>query len=105
MRRKDRQITDRALISGMLDMTEILHIAVKNEPFPYIVPVNFGYEFRADELVFYFHSAKEGMKLDLLRADPRVAVNAAAFVSYAEKPKLRLIQDLRLLNPLYHIPQ
>ena len=30
MRRKDREITDRELISGMLDMTEILHIAVKS---------------------------------------------------------------------------
>ncbi len=26
MRRKDREVTDRELISGMLDMTEILHI-------------------------------------------------------------------------------
>ena len=48
MRRKDREITDRAMISGMLDMMEVLHIAVKNEPFPYIVPVNFGYEWSAD---------------------------------------------------------
>ena len=67
MRRKDREITDRALIAGMLDMAEILHIAVKNEPFPYVVPVNFGYEWRADELTFFFHSAGEGLKLDLLR--------------------------------------
>ena len=52
MRRKDREVTYRELISGMLDMTEILHIAVKSEPFPYIVPVNFGYEWSGDELVF-----------------------------------------------------
>ena len=31
MRRKDREVKDRSLISGMLDMTEILHIAIKNE--------------------------------------------------------------------------
>ena len=95
MRRKDREVTDRALISGMLDMAEILHIAVKNEPFPYIVPVNFGYEWCGDELVFYFHSAKTGMKLSLLRADPRVAVNAAEFVSYAEKPYRGHLHDYR----------
>ena len=95
MRRKDREITDRTLINGMLDMAEILHVAVKNEPFPYIVPVNFGYEWCADELVFYFHSAKEGMKLDLLRADPHVAVNAAGFVSYAEKPYRGHLHDYR----------
>ena len=95
MRRKDREITDKTLISGMLDMAEILHIAVKNEPFPYIVPVNFGYAWRGDELVFYFHSAKEGMKLALLRADPRVAVNAATFVSYSEKPYRGHLHDYR----------
>ena len=95
MRRKDREVTDRALISGMLDMAEILHIAIKNEPFPYIVPMNFGYEWRVDELVFYFHSAKNGKKLDLLRADPHVAVNAAVFVSYAEKPYRGHLHDYR----------
>ena len=95
MRRKDREITDRTLISGMLDMAEILHIAVKNEPFPYIVPVNFGYEWRGGELVFYFHSAKEGLKLSLLRTDPHVAVNAAQFVSSAEKPYQGHFHDYR----------
>ena len=95
MRRKDREITDRALIAGMLDMAEILHIAVKNEPFPYVVPVNFGYEWRADELAFFFHSAGAGLKLDLLRKDPRVAVNAAVFVSYAGKPYRGHLHDYR----------
>lgn len=95
MRRKDREVTDRTLISGMLDMAEILHLAIKNDPFPYIVPVNFGYEWCADELVFYFHSAKKGLKLDLLRTDPHVAVNAAAFISYAEKPYMGHLHDYR----------
>ena len=95
MRRKDREVTDRELISGMLDMTEILHIAVKSEPFPYIVPVNFGYEWSGDELVFYFHSARAGRKLELMRSDPRVAVNAAAFISYAEKPYRGHLHDYR----------
>ena len=95
MRRKDREVRDRTLLSGMLDMAEVLCVAMKNEPFPYIVPLNFGYEWRGDELVFYFHSAKEGMKLNLLRADPRVAVNAAAFVSYAGKPYRGHLHDYR----------
>ena len=95
MRRKDREITDRAILSGMLDMAEILHIAVKNEPYPYVVPVNFGFEWLEDELVFYFHSAKTGMKLDLLRRDPRVSVNAAEFVSYAGKTYQGHLHDYR----------
>ena len=95
MRRKDREITDRAIISGMLDMAEILHIAVKNEPYPYVVPVNFGYEWVDDELLFYFHCAKTGLKLDLLRRDPHVCVNAADFISYADKPYRGHLHDYR----------
>ena len=84
MRRSDREVKDRTLISGMLDMAEILHIAIKREPFPYIVPVNFGYEWQGDTLVFYFHGAKTGLKVDLLRRDSHVSVNAAVFISYAD---------------------
>ena len=57
MRRKDLEIRDRELLSGMLDLAEILHLAIKNEPFPYIVPLNFGYQWEGDTLVFYFHCA------------------------------------------------
>ena len=95
MRRTDREVKDRALICGMLDMSEILHIAIKNEPWPYIVPVNFGYEWQGETLVFYFHCAKTGMKLDLLRRDPRVSVNAAVFVSYAGAPYRGHFHDYR----------
>ena len=95
MRRTDREVKDRALISGMLDMTEILHIAIKNEPYPYVVPVNFGYEWQGDCLVFYFHCAKTGLKLDLMRRDPRVSVNAAAFISYAASPYRGHMHDYR----------
>ena len=95
MRRKDLEIRDRALLSGMLDLAEILHLAIKNEPFPYVVPLNFGYEWEGDTLVFYFHCAKEGLKLDLLRSDPRVTVNAAAFISYAEKQYRGHLHDYR----------
>ena len=95
MRRKDREVNDRALISGMLDRMEVLHIAIRNEPYPYIVPVNFGYEWQGDTLVFFFHSAREGLKLDLLRRDPHVAVNAAVFVSYAGAPVKGHLHDYR----------
>ena len=95
MRRTDREVKDRALISGILDMAEILHIAIKNEPWPYTVPVNFGYEWQGEALVFYFHCAKTGMKLDLLRRDPQVSVNAAVFVSYGGAPYRGHFHDYR----------
>ena len=49
---------------------------------PYVVPLNFGYDWE-DKLVFYFHCAHEGYKLDLLHKNPHVCVNASSFISYA----------------------
>ncbi|MBR6739048.1 MAG: pyridoxamine 5'-phosphate oxidase family protein, partial [Oscillospiraceae bacterium] len=44
--------------------------------------LNFGYAFEED-LVFYFHCAKAGHKLELLSRNPHVCVTASQFVSYA----------------------
>ena len=38
----------------------------------FVVPVNYGFEWE-DELLLYFHSAKEGRKADAFRKDPNVA--------------------------------
>jgi nitroimidazol reductase NimA-like FMN-containing flavoprotein (pyridoxamine 5'-phosphate oxidase superfamily) len=34
---------------------------------PYLVPLNFGFEYREGELVLYFHCAGEGRKLTILK--------------------------------------
>ena len=38
----------------------------------YILPLNFGYTYKEDNLVFYLHAALKGKKLDLLKANPKV---------------------------------
>ena len=95
MRQKTREICDRQIMSAMMDQIEILHLAIHDTPFPYIVPLNFGYEWQDNELVFFFHSAKAGMKLDLLRRDSHVCVNAASFISYADGPYHGHLHDYR----------
>ena len=82
MRQKARQVTDRAIICAMLDEMDTMYLGIHDEPAPYVVPLNFGYAFDQD-LVFYFHCAKSGHKLDLLRRSPHVCVTASQFVSYA----------------------
>lgn len=82
MRQRARQVTDHAVICAMLDQMEIIHVGMHDEPAPYVVPLNFGYTFERD-LVFYFHCAKEGYKLNLLLRNPHVCVTASQFVSYA----------------------
>lgn len=69
MRRKERQITDPAIIQEILEKSIICRVAFLGEEYPYVVPMNFGYK---DEAL-YFHCATEGKKLDLIRQNPKVA--------------------------------
>ena len=45
MRRLDRQITDLNEISDILNKAKIMHMAMVENGFPYVLPLNFGYEF------------------------------------------------------------
>jgi len=80
MRRKDREVTDPAEIFDILLRCDTLRIAMCGGEYPYIVPVSFGAETARGQVCVYFHCAREGMKLDLLRADPRVAVEGDIFI-------------------------
>ena len=59
MRRKDREITDRAEIEAILNEAMVCRIGLADDGEPYVVPVSFGYE---DGSV-YIHSAPEGKKI------------------------------------------
>jgi uncharacterized protein len=43
---------------------------VDHEGFPYVLPFNFGYR----DGIIYLHSAKEGLKMDILKANPKVCI-------------------------------
>src|ERR1700675_2828469 len=68
MCRKDKELIDEKEIEDIIDRVEVCHIGLSWHDLPYIVPVNFGYQDGA----IYFHSAKEGMKIDYLRQNPNV---------------------------------
>ena len=65
MRRKEREITEQAKINEIIQNCDCLRLALADEGAPYIVPVSFGYV--EEEKAFYFHGAKEGRKIDLIR--------------------------------------
>ena len=69
MRRKDREITDRALIEAILKRATVCRIGLVGKEGPYVIAMSFGY----DAHCLYLHCASEGKKLDLIREDPRVA--------------------------------
>lgn len=69
MRRKEREITDKKIIEEILQKSSVCRIALNNDEFPYIVPLNHGY---ADNAL-YFHSATQGKKINLIRKDNKVS--------------------------------
>ena len=69
MRRRDREITDRALIEEILERATVCRIGLVGKEGPYVIAMSFGY----DAHCLYLHCASEGKKLDLIREDPRVA--------------------------------
>ena len=73
MRRKDREITDIQEIIGIMKRCDVCRLALNDDGYPYIVPLNFGVAENEGSIELYFHSALEGHKLDLIRKDSRAS--------------------------------
>lgn len=67
MRRKDREIIDKNKIIQIIKSCDCCRIAFKEDEGTYILPLNFGLDQTNNNFVFYFHSAKEGKKIDLIK--------------------------------------
>ena len=74
MTKRELQITDEKQIRAILDTAKVVHLGMCVDNEPYVVPMNYGYTMKDGKLVFYLHSAVQGRKLDMLRANPRVFV-------------------------------
>lgn len=72
MRRKDREVTDITEIKAILDLCKTCHVAMIDDGKPYLVPLSYGYEMDDGILTLYFHSAKEGRKIDIWKKNNRV---------------------------------
>ncbi len=77
MRKSDREVTDISEKLAVLLRCQYFTLAMQTGGAPYLVPLNFGAELRGGDLFLYFHCAKEGTKLDLLRGNPAVGFSAA----------------------------
>lgn len=67
MRRKDREITDQVKIKEIITACHCCRLGLCEEGKAYIVPMNFGFTEKDGRYEFYFHSAKEGRKIDLIQ--------------------------------------
>lgn len=74
MRRKKRQVPDFETIKTFVEKTQVLRIGLAGEEYPYVVPVNFGYEWQEEQLILFVHGANEGQKISMIQKNPKVAV-------------------------------
>ncbi len=72
MRRKDREVTNIQEIEDIIQQCKTCHVAMVDGDMPYVVPLSFGYEIKEGVLNLYFHSAKEGRKMDILHKNNQV---------------------------------
>lgn len=73
MRRSDREITDRNDIIQVMEKCDVCRIALNDEGYPYILPLNFGMKAEHGEITLYFHGAWEGKKYELIAKDNRAS--------------------------------
>ena len=124
MRRKDREITNWDELVGIVQKCDVCRLALNDDGWPYILPLNFGYEAENGKLTLYFHSASEGYKTELFRKDNRASFEmdcshklqyfqekgycTMSYESVIGKGRLRILQDeekehaLKRLMAHYH---
>ena len=77
----DREIRDKEIIRAILDMCDVINVGFFDDEYPYVIPLNFGYEYE-DNLVLYMHHATEGYKNKLIENNPKVCVSTNKFIDH-----------------------
>jgi uncharacterized protein len=70
MRRHEREIREETEIHEILEKALVCRLGLYDGRYPYVVPLNYGYR----DGRFYFHSAREGRKIDILKNNDRVCI-------------------------------
>lgn len=68
MRRKEREIKDKAEIERIIKKALVCRVALSDGDSPYVFPVCFGFK----DGYLYFHSAQQGRKIEILRKNNKV---------------------------------
>ena len=68
MRRKEKEITEKAAMEAIIRRASVCRLAMTKGDEPYVLPLCFGYQ----DNTLYFHSARQGKKIDILRENSNV---------------------------------
>lgn len=73
MRHKNREIKEFNEIIEVMKRCDVCRLALNDDGYPYILPLNFGMKIVDGKVILYFHSALEGYKVDLIKKDNRAS--------------------------------
>ncbi len=82
LRRKEKEIKDPAEMKAILKGALYVTVAMCRDNEPYLASLSPGYD--KEQNAIYFHCAKEGKKIDILRANDRVWGQAILDRGYAQ---------------------
>ena len=106
MRRKDREVSDFDEMMKIIAKCDTCRVAMYDETFPYIVPLNFGTDLEDDQLYLYFHGAKIGKKIDLMRKNKNVSFeiyrvsDEKIILFYYDNENTTLQQNIKKINTI-----
>ncbi len=84
MRQSKKEIKDTAVITELLNICHVGHLGtVGKDGYPMVKPLNFVF----NEGKIYFHSAKEGEKIDNIRMDNRVCFEVDLPIAFVKGVK------------------
>ncbi len=78
MQNADREVTDAEWMQNLLRMGKFVTISMCIDNEPYVVTLSYGYE----DGRMYFHTAKKGLKLDIIQGNPRVCGTVVEDLGY-----------------------
>ena len=70
MRRREKEIIDKSEIESIIRKSMVCRLGLADNGTPYVVPLCFGY----DNGALFFHSAKEGRKIEILKQNNQVCL-------------------------------
>lgn len=74
MRRTDSEITDELEKINVIEECKVCRIGMNDDGNVYIVPLNFGYTYNDSRLVLYFHCAKAGRVIEVIKENNNVCI-------------------------------
>ena len=86
MSNSEREVSDISEAIDILSRADTVRLGLYAEPYPYVVPVSFGFELVDGQIDLYFHGAMKGRKYDLIQKNPMACIEVDIFHRYIQVP-------------------